>query len=71
MFCKCILKLNTKCASNQPMPLIYFSKTNNHDVISKCDMNGGTWLWIMCPHTFLKNSKPLAKVIGTKQYRKS
>jgi hypothetical protein len=25
----------------------------------------------MCPHTFFKNSKPLAKVIGTKQYRKS
>jgi hypothetical protein len=25
----------------------------------------------MCPHTFKKNSKPLAKVIGTKQYRKS
>jgi len=71
MFCKCILELNTECVGNQPIPLVYFSKTNNHDVISKCDTNGGTWLQIMCPHTFLKNSKPLAKVIGTKQYRKS
>jgi hypothetical protein len=25
----------------------------------------------MCPHIIFKNSKPLAKVIGIKQYRKS
>jgi len=49
------------------MLLACFSKVNSCDAMSRHDTNGRTWPWAMCSHIFLKRSKPLARLLGTKQ----
>jgi len=52
-------------------PPACFPKTNNHVVTNMCDTNGGTWPQTMYMHISKQKSKPLAKSLGRKQYRKS
>jgi len=49
----------------------YFSNTKNQDVWNKYKIQGGTQLWTMCPHIFLKRLNPLTKSFGTKQSHKN
>ncbi len=81
MFHENIPKLNNQCVSNymachfieqkEHMPPNCFSNVRSRNAKSKCNSEGRTCLWTMCPHISKKRSKPLTKSSKTKQSYKS